>query len=61
MTTALEESKPWWQSKTLWVNIVMVAAVFFPPIKELLTEEVIVTIMGVVNSILRFFTKKAIG
>ena len=61
------ESKPFYVSKTLWVNLVAVAAALTGAfgIDLGLDPETQVTIvgaiMGVVNIILRFTTKTAIG
>ncbi len=61
------ESKPFYASKTLWVNLVAVAAALTGAfgIDLGLDPETQVTIvgaiMGVVNIILRFTTKTAIG
>ncbi len=61
------ESKPFYASKTLWVNLVAVAAALTGAfgIDLGLDPETQVTIvgaiMGVVNIILRFTTKTALG
>lgn len=61
------ETKAWFASKTLWVNVVAIAAALagafsidigLDPEGQLAAVGVI---MGVVNVILRFVTKSAIG
>ena len=63
----MNTSKPFWASKTIWVNFIAVAVsiagVFGLDLG--LTAEMQVTfvtaIMGIVNIVLRFTTKTAIG
>lgn len=50
-------SKKPWQSKTLWVNLIMASVSFFPAISGLVNPEAVSTIFMVVNTILRFATK----
>lgn len=55
------ESKPFYYSKTLWTNLIAILGVFTA--KHLgieITAEMTVTILGVINGILRFITKKPI-
>jgi len=55
--------KPW-QSKTIWVNLLMAVAgvvgVWWPPITDWLTTENTMMIFGFVNMILRATTKDKI-
>ena len=60
-------NKPWFASKTLWANAVMVIAAVsaafgldlgLDPETQL---TVVIGIMGIVNAVLRFTTKSAIG
>lgn len=56
------DSKPFWASKTLWVNLVaVIAAVLGAFNVDMLTPEmqaqVVGVIMGVVNMVLRVVTK----
>lgn len=55
-----EVKKPW-QSKTLWANLLMAVASFFPQVSGILTPEVLGTIFMVVNTGLRFVTDKKIS
>lgn len=55
------ESKPWYASKVLWTNAIAIVGVFTAKHFGLeITAEMTVTILGVINSILRFITKKPI-
>jgi hypothetical protein len=58
-------NKPFWASKTLWVNALAVAAavgtvVGFDLTPEL-QAEIVVIVMGVVNIVLRFVTKSGVS
>lgn len=60
-------SKPFWQSKTIWVNVatVVVGVLTFIVGEEydFITEEttsIIVTVVGVLNVLLRSYTKTPI-
>jgi len=62
------DSKPWWQSKTLWLNVVSVAVII---LTELLASDLVsqhpqtvlylAALLAVANGLLRFFTTSAIG
>lgn len=56
-----QESKKPWQSKTLWVNLIVAAAAFFPAIGPYLTPEVLGTVFLVANTVLRFVTKEKLS
>ena len=61
----MEETKPFWASKTLWVNVIAIAASVLGAFKvDFLTPEMQLTlipvVMGVVNIVLRFVTKGAV-
>ena len=49
-----------YQSKTLWVNLLMAGASFFPQVQVFLSPDVVSTIFLAVNAVLRFTTKSAI-
>jgi len=62
------ETKLWWQSRTIWANIVAMAFGVGAAFKLIPTglgqEEVLASIMamiGVANIVLRFVTTKSIG
>ena len=63
----MEETKPWWTSKTLWTNAVMLGVTvgtFFGLELGLDPDAQIAVvggIMAVVNIALRFVTTKAVG
>jgi hypothetical protein len=57
--TQAEGIKPW-QSKTLWVNLVMAGLSFFPAFRDFVTPEHIATMFTVANVVLRLVTKDKI-
>lgn len=56
-----DDVKKPYQSKTLWFNLVLAAASFFPQVKEHVTPDLVGTIFLVVNALLRFATKTPIA
>ena len=54
-----EPKKPW-QSRTLWVNLLIAGASFIPAVKEFVTPDIISTLFLVANTILRFTTKTGV-
>lgn len=58
------EGKPWYLSKTIWVNLVMgifgIFVAWKPDLNSFLNEGNLVLLMSVVNVILRGVTKNAI-
>lgn len=52
--------KPFWQSKTLWVNLVMAIAAFFPQVQAHLDGEQMAAGITAVNAIIRMTTKEGI-
>lgn len=55
------ESKQWYESKTIWVNLIAVLGVFLSKHFGItITEEQTVTILGVLNIVLRFITKSPV-
>jgi len=64
----MELSKGWWQSRTIWVNVVAVlyaiAATFKIIPAGMAQEDIVTAIMGVIGTVtivLRFFTKQPLG
>jgi len=54
-------SKPFWQSKTIWANLLGVAATMFGPQAGLHVDaETTSLIFGIGNLVLRFLTDKSI-
>lgn len=56
----MDNTKPAWQSKTLWVNaIVAVAALVFPPAQAYIAAhpDMVLTVFAVLNMVLRVVTK----
>lgn len=57
----MNEVKKPWQSKTIWANLIMAVAGFFPSVKDFLTPEVMGVIFLVVNAGLRLVTKTPVS
>jgi len=53
-------SKSVLESKTLWVNLVLAIVAFFPNVANLLTQEVLLQVVAIVNIVLRLFTKEEV-
>jgi len=53
------ETKKPWQSKTLWVNLLLAALAFFPQVS--VSPEIVGVVFTVANFILRLVTKKPIS
>lgn len=56
------DGTPWYASKTLWVNVLAVVAMIAQGVsgKVLISAELQLGILGAINMILRFLTKKPI-
>jgi hypothetical protein len=52
--TTTTATKPFWQSKTFWTNIVMGAASFIPAVKNNVTPDLMAAAFTGVNVLLRF-------
>jgi protein-S-isoprenylcysteine O-methyltransferase Ste14 len=65
----MNDTKPWWQSRTIWVNVIAsifaVLAMFHVGLPADLTQDQIVTgimtVVAIVNVVLRLVTHKPIG
>lgn len=56
------ESKLWYTSKTLWVNVLSVVGIVLANTVGIeISDEMAVTILGVVNMILRLITKQPVS
>jgi len=55
-----EQVKRPWQSRTLWVNLIMAAVPFIPGSEAFLNEQSLGAMFLVVNSVLRAVTKSKI-
>lgn len=53
---ATVKKKPW-QSKTVWVNVIMAGMAFFPAIADKVTTEQVMMGMAAVNMALRMITQ----
>lgn len=61
---ALTETEPkhWYQSKTVWVNVVtVIAAVAGTEISEEARDDLVVVVLAVVNIMLRLVSSRAIS
>lgn len=56
----MEETKKPVHSKTLWINLILAAASFFPQVKDNITPDILGTVFLIANTILRFATKTSI-
>lgn len=55
------DPKLWFTSKTIWANVAGVVAAWICKLAGIeLTPEITLTILGVINLLLRFITKKEI-
>ena len=54
--------KPWY-SKSVWTNLVIALAAFYPPVSEFIVSNptLVVAAFGVVNVVLRLITKEKIS
>jgi hypothetical protein len=57
MSKAVENKKVIWDSKTLWVNLVMAVISFFPGVAEKISHEMLLQLALVANMVLRLITK----
>ena len=53
--------KKWWESKTLWINLMLAIAAFFPKVKEVVSEDILIQAFAMINIILRLVTKDKIA
>jgi len=55
--------KPWWVSKTMWTNLLIAMAAFFPPIQDWISKnpEQMVWVWAGINLVLRFISKGKIS
>lgn len=58
----MNETKSWWQSKTLWANTIMGVGALFtgPTLGHVFAPEEVAAGMGVMNIILRLTTQKGL-
>lgn len=56
------DSKPTWQSKAIWANLIIAVAAFFPEVQKLIVEEptIMIALFAGVNIILRYVSKGSI-
>jgi hypothetical protein len=45
------------KSKTVWINLVLAVVAFFPAVKEVLSEDVLIQLFAVLNIVLRLVSK----
>ena len=56
-----EETKPFWKSKTLWANVLLVVAGVATGAADALGSGSSLTILGLVNIVLRVITKQGLS
>jgi len=49
------ETKKWYESKTLWANLILAGVAFSPKLKDVVSEDAIGAAFTVLNIILRLF------
>ena len=49
--------KPVLKSKTIWINLILAVAAFFPVLRDTVSEDVLLQVFAVVNIVLRLVTK----
>jgi hypothetical protein len=57
----ITERKKWYESKTVWINLLTAIAAIATGVAEMLTTGEVVTLMAILNIILRFITKSKIN
>jgi hypothetical protein len=62
VTPVVVDSKKWWQSKTIWTNLIMAVAAFIPSVNAWIVANptMIALAFVIINLILRAVTKSAI-
>lgn len=56
----MSESKVFWKSKTLWVNVLVVVAAFFTELSNFLGTDGTLTLVAIANILLRVITKSGV-
>ncbi len=54
-------SKKIWESKTIWVNLILAVVAFVPSLSEKINEEMLMQLMVVANLVLRMITKDKVS
>lgn len=54
------KDKPWWKSKTLWANVILIGSVILADVGNLLSTGQAVSIVAVLNIGLRAITKSGL-
>lgn len=55
------QAKPFWQSKTLWINVVAIVGEFLGAYGTALSAEERIMLLGLINIIVRVVTKGAVS
>ncbi|TXH10646.1 MAG: hypothetical protein E6R04_04755 [Spirochaetes bacterium] len=58
---SMGDSKKPWQSKTIWINLGMALAAFFPQVQDHVNVDTFGVIFGAVNFLLRLTTKTGVS
>jgi hypothetical protein len=57
----MNETKPWYQSKTVWANIIAAVSLIVNSQAQVVSQEEIASLTVLVNMILRFVTKQPLA
>lgn len=57
----ITEQKKWYESKTIWINILTIIGAIATGIVEMLSAGEAITLMAIANILLRFITKSKIN
>ena len=59
--TKVNVDKPWWTSKTLWTNVLVIVIAILTQVESMISAGQAVTLIAVVNIALRVITKNGIN
>lgn len=64
--TTLVPAKPWWQSKTIWLNAIALVVAIITAVTDVLqlsedATQVVLAVTAALNVILRFFTTQPVA
>lgn len=56
----MTENKQWWKSKTIWVNVLMIASYFLVDLSQYISAGEMLSVAAIINILLRVISKQAI-